>query len=168
MSAPGKRAKPLDEERLEDSDSDESAGMLVVDLSASTDDDGYREVAAAAAGTGKAKPPSAFNCELCSYGTDKSRNLQRHILRSHTGRQYRCAQCGSQFNRRDYVKTHQRKSARCQGCEIEDISERLARAGTELPYRPSSSGATAMVPPCLLYTSPSPRDGLLSRMPSSA
>ena len=27
-------------------------------------------------------------------------------------------------------------------------------------------GATAL--PCLLYTSPSPRDGLLSRMPSSA
>ena len=24
------------------------------------------------------------------------------------------------------------------------------------------------IPPCLLYTSPSPRDGLLSRMPSSA
>ena len=29
-----------------------------------------------------------------------------------------------------------------------------------------SSGITQ--PPCLLYTSPSPRDGLLSRMPSSA
>ena len=26
----------------------------------------------------------------------------------------------------------------------------------------------ARMPPCLLYTSPSPRDGLLSRMPSSA
>ena len=32
--------------------------------------------------------------------------------------------------------------------------------GTILPY----AGSTA----CLLYTSPSPRDGLLSRMPSSA
>ena len=35
----------------------------------------------------------------------------------------------------------------------------------------SSGGAAAAVaaaPPCLLYTSPSPRDGLLSRMPSSA
>ena len=27
---------------------------------------------------------------------------------------------------------------------------------------------TAITPTCLLYTSPSPRDGLLSRMPSSA
>ena len=29
-------------------------------------------------------------------------------------------------------------------------------------------GAIDIVRPCLLYTSPSPRDGLLSRMPSSA
>ena len=28
--------------------------------------------------------------------------------------------------------------------------------------------AWAVIRPCLLYTSPSPRDGLLSRMPSSA
>ena len=27
---------------------------------------------------------------------------------------------------------------------------------------------TGKIPDCLLYTSPSPRDGLLSRMPSSA
>ena len=32
----------------------------------------------------------------------------------------------------------------------------------------SGPGATNTVTPCLLYTSPSPRDGLLSRMPSSA
>ena len=31
-----------------------------------------------------------------------------------------------------------------------------------------SDKATMDVPSCLLYTSPSPRDGLLSRMPSSA
>ena len=30
------------------------------------------------------------------------------------------------------------------------------------------SGHDFIVHPCLLYTSPSPRDGLLSRMPSSA
>mgnify|MGYP003378567279 CR=1 FL=1 len=39
-------------------------------------------------------------------------------------------------------------------------------AGT---YREKASGARADRPElCLLYTSPSPRDGLLSRMPSSA
>ena len=36
----------------------------------------------------------------------------------------------------------------------------------ELP-RPQK-GRSAVSPSCLLYTSPSPRDGLLSRMPSSA
>ena len=42
----------------------------------------------------------------------------------------------------------------------------------ELPTTLSTLMAKAMndqsIPPCLLYTSPSPRDGLLSRMPSSA
>mgnify|MGYP003324120362 CR=1 FL=1 len=32
----------------------------------------------------------------------------------------------------------------------------------------SGSGKTTLLRICLLYTSPSPRDGLLSRMPSSA
>ena len=35
-------------------------------------------------------------------------------------------------------------------------------------YSPATSGVIAMRCNCLLYTSPSPRDGLLSRMPSSA
>ena len=100
--------KPLEEEQPEASDSDESEEVLVIDMMASTDDDGYCEAAAETAGSRKAKPLPAFNCELCSYGTDKVENLQRHVLRNHTGRQYRCAKCGSQFKRRDYVKTHQR------------------------------------------------------------
>ena len=37
--------------------------------------------------------------------------------------------------------------------------------GSEVHYRYRSMDATGT---CLLYTSPSPRDGLLSRMPSSA
>ena len=34
--------------------------------------------------------------------------------------------------------------------------------------RRQNSALMAVANPCLLYTSPSPRDGLLSRMPSSA
>ena len=41
------------------------------------------------------------------------------------------------------------------------ISEHIENAGIH-------SGDATVVYPCLLYTSPSPRDGLLSRMPSSA
>ena len=43
--------------------------------------------------------------------------------------------------------------------KIADILERSPREGTDL---------YALAEHCLLYTSPSPRDGLLSRMPSSA
>ena len=39
---------------------------------------------------------------------------------------------------------------------------------SEQALRINSEGANSIYHPCLLYTSPSPRDGLLSRMPSSA
>ena len=42
--------------------------------------------------------------------------------------------------------------------------ETVAIDGTRFYKVPSGK----MYPSCLLYTSPSPRDGLLSRMPSSA
>ena len=46
----------------------------------------------------------------------------------------------------------------------------LPRANSAEPYhyRTSKSQPLATMSSCLLYTSPSPRDGLLSRMPSSA
>ena len=52
---------------------------------------------------------------------------------------------------------------------IRDALQELSREGV-LVYRPNK-GVRVNTPPaeaCLLYTSPSPRDGLLSRMPSSA
>ena len=54
------------------------------------------------------------------------------------------------------------------------LSKRFSRLPLWLSH-PSNIGAfygflvsLALILPCLLYTSPSPRDGLLSRMPSSA
>ena len=47
-------------------------------------------------------------------------------------------------------------------------SEDLALEGVELPERGQSAVVGVLLEGCLLYTSPSPRDGLLSRMPSSA
>ena len=43
-----------------------------------------------------------------------------------------------------------------------------ARGGRRGPENVWGSAATGTALACLLYTSPSPRDGLLSRMPSSA
>ena len=40
-----------------------------------------------------------------------------------------------------------------------------ARDDVEVTFAPGAHGISST---CLLYTSPSPRDGLLSRMPSSA
>ena len=44
--------------------------------------------------------------------------------------------------------------------------EKLAKVEQELAAMPDGGQVESYV--CLLYTSPSPRDGLLSRMPSSA
>ena len=42
------------------------------------------------------------------------------------------------------------------------------RVGTEHEDMPAASESTDQLKSCLLYTSPSPRDATLSRMPSSA
>ena len=44
----------------------------------------------------------------------------------------------------------------------------LVLGGHVACYLPSASAGTGEMSPCLLYTSPSPRDATLSRMPSSA
>ena len=74
---------------------------------------------------------------------------------------------------------------------LEELKKQVYEANMELPRRglitytwgnvsgidresgyfvikPSGVDYDALSPDCLLYTSPSPRDGLLSRMPSSA
>ena len=47
---------------------------------------------------------------------------------------------------------------------LESIDDLVVQSATAMGYRPTRRWFTV----CLLYTSPSPRDGLLSRMPSSA
>ena len=46
------------------------------------------------------------------------------------------------------------------------IHMEVGQPGTPAPKQATNSVVESMT--CLLYTSPSPRDGLLSRMPSSA
>ena len=48
------------------------------------------------------------------------------------------------------------------------LAEALQHAAPALPRERTATSPTVIGTTCLLYTSPSPRDGLLSRMPSSA
>ena len=48
----------------------------------------------------------------------------------------------------------------------EEVSIASSKFQIEIPDSPEKGDLTCNV--CLLYTSPSPRDGLLTRMPSSA
>ena len=55
------------------------------------------------------------------------------------------------------------------GYSPEEIQDKATAFGVSEPFRIlSKEGSEVMLETCLLYTSPSPRDGLLSRMPSSA
>ena len=52
-----------------------------------------------------------------------------------------------------------------QGISLENVFLNMYEADT---VNPDGFALSCVAIPCLLYTSPSPRDGLLSRMPSSA
>ena len=63
----------------------------------------------------------------------------------------------------------QRNSTSVSGTLSSEADERFARALEPMTFQfPRDHGAHPEYQICLLYTSPSPRDGLLSRMPSSA
>ena len=63
--------------------------------------------------------------------------------------------------------TKSRKLIKCIQNELKSSSLDI-QAGEESDYNAISSSLAEWTYYCLLYTSPSPRDGLLSRMPSSA
>ena len=59
---------------------------------------------------------------------------------------------------------------RVEASQLDTMRLQYLARGTNGPTYPQSTGTSVHDEdePCLLYTSPSPRDGLLSRMPSSA
>ena len=54
------------------------------------------------------------------------------------------------------------------GGQLVDLLNEHGAKHYELPIAKKNFRALSQISNCLLYTSPSPRDGLLSRMPSSA
>src|SRR5665647_2972613 len=67
----------------------------------------------------------------------------------------------------DHLDLHLSIRRQRQMC-IRDSGQPHRRAGTGERQRHRDAGGNGRCGACLLYTSPSPRDGLLSRMPSSA
>ena len=51
---------------------------------------------------------------------------------------------------------------------IDDVLKKLKKLSTDKKTTAKLNDSLRLFISCLLYTSPSPRDGLLSRMPSSA
>ena len=72
------------------------------------------------------------------------------------------------------LPSNARTEVKVPGEEQVDVQEEIVEKGPVEVTPEEDGGATidfepgAINIPCLLYTSPSPRDGLLSRMPSSA
>ena len=75
-----------------------------------------------------------------------------------------------QSNRESARRSRLRKQAECEelGGRVDALSTENVTLRAELERLKETCGALETDNTCLLYTSPSPRDGLLSRMPSSA
>ena len=63
-----------------------------------------------------------------------------------------------------YKKAREKKLWALEVVNIRDYATDKHKTVDDTPF----GGGSSMLMSCLLYTSPSPRDGLLSRMPSSA
>ena len=74
------------------------------------------------------------------------------------------------FSRSEHSLTRPQENCNDEGAELHRDSPSDLYPAQTTPPTPESlrDVANSMRFPCLLYTSPSPRDGLLSRMPSSA
>ena len=73
--------------------------------------------------------------------------------------EYQCMKCGAKNE--FFVRSSDTDELRCKNCESTDLYKLMSASNF------SMSSSTPSVP-CLLYTSPSPRDRTRSRMPSSA
>src|SRR5665647_2859410 len=106
-------------------------------------------------------------------------NCFSHLADLKWSKSYKCSKCQCEL----YTKGYTFLARRCKNCKYEEsVTSNTLFHGVKFPivkaflicYRMSTKKGMSTheiakeVGVCLLYTSPSPRDGLLSRMPSSA
>ena len=101
-----------------------------------------------------------FKCEICNAEFTSKHGMKGHIATIHEGKKlFKCDICNASFGKKGNLNKHVatvhegKKQFKCDICNAEFTSK---------------GGMKGHIATCLLYTSPSPRDGLLSRMPSSA
>ncbi|CAH1256669.1 SYCP3 [Branchiostoma lanceolatum] len=86
-----------------------------------------------------------FKCPHCSYSTDLSKDLKRHML-THTGeRPHKCLTCGKGFTRKSNLKRHQRVHTgenpyRCEECgrsfnQQQHLTRHMLTHSGQKPYK---------------------------------
>ena len=111
-------------------------------------------------------PSSAFRCSGFRYHPDTTMRRPQHC-------------CVSQLPLTTPVQTASKNSKRlainalerqlvCPDAGRRAVGDGISRRDLPRPVTDHNERPSAQSKCCLLYTSPSPRDGLLSRMPSSA
>ena len=75
-----------------------------------------------------ARPKSPrHKCLQCTYATNSAQALARHMLRSHTGRTYRCTLCGATSTSYEETRSHRYWAFDCRHAEISEVTGQLGR-----------------------------------------
>ena len=101
-----------------------------------------------------------YKCELCDFYCQRPGQLRRH----NESDRHKANMLPIIENELTQVKIQQLEQVQTQQDTIEDLLKRVQLLEDRLQPRNNQQNNNC----CLLYTSPSPRDATLSRMPSSA
>src|SRR5680860_735585 len=102
-----------------------------------------------------------MRCPYCQHSEDRVVDSRSSREGRAVRRRRECLACERRFTTYEYIEERPLQVLKSGG-EIEPYDRRKLLHSIEVASAKRPIGA------CLLYTSPSPRDGLLSRMPSSA
>ena len=76
--------------------------------------------------TERPKSPK-HKCCKCTYGTNLLRVLARHMVRSHSGRVYKCTLCGTMTTSYEETRSHRYWALSCQHAGIVEIASQMGR-----------------------------------------
>ena len=80
------------------------------------------------------------SCTLCDYSTSERRDLDRHQLRSHSGRVYKCSVCGSQTTKYEQARSHRWWNPRCRHAVDANAEPPMGFTPQAAAYRQGTQG----------------------------